>query len=422
MEPGTREYLTVSELTEQIKRALESGFPSVRVGGEISNYYLSPAGHSYFTLKDDGAQIRIVLFRGKERSVSGKVEDGKFAVVSGQLAVYEKRGEYQIVATAVDVSGIGELLIMFQKLKERLQREGLFDEERKKKPPVFPSRVGIVTSLRGAAVRDMVRIIRNRFANTEIVISPAMVQGDGAAREISEALQTIDREGKVDVIIVGRGGGSIEDLWAFNEELVVRTIASLDTPVISAVGHETDFTLTDFVADVRASTPSNAAEIAVPVRFEQQERIHHLMARIQRKVSEEISILRSKLNYLRGEIRDPRITLRSKRLHLADLEEKLSAKSPGRYLDSLRIKTGGCFIDMERKVKEKITGMRARLENIKGKIVTLDPRGILERGYSITFDSNTGSIIADSREVEKGTRIETLLFRGRIFSRVEGKE
>lgn len=417
-----REHLTVSELTGQIKTLLEDAFPFVRVGGEVSNYYLSPAGHGYFTLKDDESQIRVVIFRGRDRSVRGKIEDGQFVIVSGQIAIYEKRGEYQIVASAVDVTGIGDLLLRFQKLKERLQTEGLFDEKIKKKLPYFISRVGIVTSIGGAAVRDIVRIIRNRFPNTEIVISPTMVQGEGAAREISEALETMDSEGCVDVIIVGRGGGSIEDLWAFNEEVVVRTIASLKTPVISAVGHESDFTLADFVSDVRASTPSNASEIAVMVKSEQQDRLNHLMARIQRKVSEEITLLRAKLNYVRGELRDPRIMLRSKRLHLADLEERLTAQSPARYLDSLRIRTGQYFISMERRVNETIVFMKARLENLKGKVVSLDPKRILERGYSITFDTETKRIIKESQSVDKGSRIETLLFQGRLYSRVEEKE
>lgn len=417
-----REHLTVSELTGQIKTLLEDAFPFVRVGGEVSNYYLSPASHSYFTLKDDESQIRVVLFRGRDRSVRGKIEDGQFVIVSGQIAIYEKRGEYQIVASAVDVTGIGDLLLRFQKLKERLQAEGLFDVKMKKKLPYFISRVGIVTSIGGAAVRDIVRIIRNRFPNTEIVISPTLVQGEGAAREISEALETMDREGRVDVIIVGRGGGSIEDLWAFNEEVVVRTIASLKTPVISAVGHESDFTLADLVADVRASTPSNASEIAVMVKSEQLDRLNHLMARIQRKVSEEITLLRAKLNYVRGELRDPRIMLRSKRLHLADLEERLTAQSPARYLDSLRIRTGQYFISMERRVNETIVFMKARLENLKGKAVSLDPKRILERGYSITFDTETKKIIKESQTVDKGSRIETLLFQGRLYSRVEEKE
>ncbi len=417
-----REHLTVSELTGQIKTLLEDAFPFVRVGGEVSNYYLSPASHSYFTLKDDESQIRVVLFRGRDRGVRGKIEDGQFVIVSGQIAIYEKRGEYQIVASAVDVTGIGDLLLRFQKLKERLQAEGLFDEKMKKKLPYFISRVGIVTSIGGAAVRDIVRIIRNRFPNTEIVISPTLVQGEGAAGEISEALETMDREGRVDVIIVGRGGGSIEDLWAFNEEVVVRTIASLKTPVISAVGHESDFTLADLVADVRASTPSNASEIAVMVKSEQLDRLNHLMARIQRKVSEEITLLRAKLNYVRGELRDPRIMLRSKRLHLADLEERLTAQSPARYLDSLRIRTGQYFISMERRVNETIVFMKARLENLKGKAVSLDPKRILERGYSITFDTETKRIIKESQTVDKGSRIETLLFQGRLYSRVEEKE
>lgn len=422
MELQKREHLTVSELTGQIKNILERTFPYVRVGGEVSNYYISPAGHCYFTLKDDDAQIRVVLFRGREKSVTGKVDDGKFVIVSGQVAVYEKRGEYQVVATGVEVTGTGDLLVRFQKLKERLQGEGLFDEERKKKLPYFVSRVGIVTSPGSAALRDIVRIIRNRFPNTEIVISPAMVQGESAAGEISEALEMMEREGSADVIILGRGGGSIEDLWAFNEEIVIRTIAGLKTPLISAVGHETDFTLTDFVADVRASTPSNASEIAVPVKSEQLDRLEHLLARMQRKVSEGVSLNRAKLNYRRGELKDPIILLRSKRLHLADIEERLTAKSPSRHIDSLRMKAASSFVGIERKVRGSVIGMRAKLEHIKGKVVSLDPLGILERGYSITFEGDTKKIVRESQNIDVGMKLETLLFKGKIYSRVEEKE
>ncbi len=419
LEPERRDYLTITELTGKIRGLLEGAFPSLRVGGEVSNYFLSRAGHHYFTLKDEASQVKIVLFRGR-RSQSGEIKDGVFAVVQGALAVYGKRGEYQVVAESVDVGGIGELIRKFQMLRDRLKEEGLFEEERKKRLPFLAKRIGIVTSLDGAAVRDIVRVVRNRFENTEIVISPSLVQGKGAAEDISRAVKLLDDTGWVDLIIVGRGGGSMEDLWAFNEEIVVRSIASAGTPIVSAVGHETDFTLADFAADYRASTPSNAAEIAVIDRGELKERMGHFMARIFGVTMEKIEVRRGKLHYLRGELKDPRVHVRAKRLNLADLEERMIACSPGNRVDSLRLEVRERILTGERMLKRKVYSIRASLEKLTGKIESLDPGAILSRGYSITFDETGKTIIRSRDEVAPGERIRTQLHKGKIVSRVEG--
>jgi len=415
----TEDYLTVSELTSKIKDVIELEFPFCRVGGEITNYSLSPAGHHYFSLKDEEAQLKVVLFRGRARNVVGELKNGSFAVVSGPVTVYEKRGEYQLIAETVLVSGIGNLLLKFQQLKEKLEREGIFDRERKKEIPYFCSRVGVVTSIKGAAVRDIVRIIRNRFPNTEIVIAPASVQGEEAVGEICEALRMMDEHGCVDVIIVGRGGGSIEDLWAFNEEEVVRTVASLKTPVISAVGHETDFTLTDFAADRRASTPSNAAEMAVLVKSEVIERLDHLLARIKRGLYQRIESLRGRVNRLRGDLKDPLSVIRGLRLKLADLEERLNRRSPEAIIRDGRVFVSDCLFRMSRSLSDVIGNKKTALAALKGKLTSLDPKGILERGYSITLDYETGKIVISSADVSPGGKLKTLLHRGELVSIVE---
>src|SRR5512145_930620 len=274
--------LTVTELTAHIKACLEGEFRSVRVEGEVSNYKLYPSGHRYFSIKDEGAQIRVVLFRGRERFVFGEIREGQTVIVSGSLGVYEKKGEYQIYAQSVEVRGLGSLLLELEKRKRRLAAEGLFDPERKRPLPAFPSKIGIVTSRQGAALRDMIRVARRRWPAIGITLAPAQVQGENAARDIAAALSTLVSRGGIDAIIVGRGGGSVEDLWAFNEEVVVRAISASPVPTISAVGHETDFTLSDLAADRRAPTPTAAAQMAVPDRMEEMERIAGLLLRARR--------------------------------------------------------------------------------------------------------------------------------------------
>ncbi|HXG04019.1 MAG TPA: exodeoxyribonuclease VII large subunit, partial [Candidatus Binatia bacterium] len=275
-----RAVLTVTQLTEQLRRTVEERFPAVWVEGEISNFRLYGSGHAYFTLKDEGAQLRAVMFRTRTRRLRFEPTDGLHVLAFGALEVYPQRGEYQLVVELLEPRGVGALQLAFEQLKQRLGAEGLFDAGRKRPLPRFPRRIGLVTSPDGAALRDMLRIIGRRFAGLSIVLAPCRVQGEGAAEEIAQGLADLNRLGGVDVIIVGRGGGSLEDLWAFNEEVVARAIAASKVPVISAVGHEVDVTIADFVADVRAPTPSAAAEMVAARRDELIERFAALELRL----------------------------------------------------------------------------------------------------------------------------------------------
>src|SRR5215207_2376555 len=285
--------LTVSQLTSDIRHLLESEFARVTVEGEISNCRPWTTGHVYFTLKDAGAQIRAVMFRSAARGLKFRLEDGQRVIARGRIGVYDVKGEYQIVCDRLEPTGAGARQVAFEQLKRRLEAEGLFATARKRPLPFLPRKIGIVTSLDGAAVRDIVTVLHARYANAHLVIRPARVQGDGAAADVARGLTAVARVPGVDVVIVGRGGGSIEDLWAFNEEVVARAIAACPVPVISAVGHETDVTIADFVADLRAPTPSAAAELAVADGAELLVRLAQLRRRMTRVTRERL--LRSQL-------------------------------------------------------------------------------------------------------------------------------
>src|SRR5262245_44167196 len=293
-----RAVLTVSELSAQLRAVLEERFPAVWVEGEISNFKVYGSGHAYFTLKDAGAQLRCVLFRNRARRIRFEPGDGIHVVAFGSVEVYAQRGEYQFVVELLEPRGLGALQLAFEQRKARLGAEGLFDAGRKRPLPSFPRTIGIVTSPSGAALRDILRVIGRRFAGLSIVLAPARVQGDGAAAEIAEGIADLNAAGGVDVIIVGRGGGSLEDLWAFNEEAVARAIVASKIPVISAVGHEVDFTIADFVADLRAPTPSAAAELVVREKravaqtvADLTERLHGVMARRLERAHERLRAL-----------------------------------------------------------------------------------------------------------------------------------
>src|SRR5881275_3780253 len=276
----TRQILSVSELTARIRDLLAKNFTDISVQGEISNCRAAQSGHIYFTLKDDRAQVKCVYFKQQQRGIKFRPEDGLQITVRGSISVYEQRGEYQIYVEKIDLVGQGALQLAFEQLKKRLQAEGLFDPARKRALPALPRKIGIVTSLDGAAIRDIIKVLRRRYTNAHLIICPARVQGEDAASDIARALRQIARVPGVDVVIVGRGGGSMEDLWAFNEEVVARAIARVPVPVISAIGHESDVTIADFVADVRAPTPSAAAELVVSAKDEFCGRIDRLLGRL----------------------------------------------------------------------------------------------------------------------------------------------
>ncbi|HSG01804.1 MAG TPA: exodeoxyribonuclease VII large subunit, partial [Vicinamibacterales bacterium] len=277
---GPSPPLSVSQLTAKLKTVVEHSFQAIAVEGEVSNCRKWSSGHIYFTLKDDGAQLRAVVFRMTARQLKFDLEDGMHVVARGRIGVYEVKGDYQLICDAVEPHGLGALQAAFDQLKRRLHAEGLFDAARKRPLPVLPRRIGVVTSMDGAALRDIVRVLTSRYPAARIVVRPSRVQGDGAARDLARGLEAIARVPDVDVVIIGRGGGSVEDLWAFNDEALARTIAACPVPVIAGVGHEVDFTIADLVADVRAATPSNAAELVVDRADNFRRRVDHLRGRL----------------------------------------------------------------------------------------------------------------------------------------------
>ncbi|MGB6391251.1 MAG: exodeoxyribonuclease VII large subunit [Candidatus Acidiferrales bacterium] len=321
-----RKVWKVSELTSRIGHLLEGSFPDVWIEGEVSNFHSAQSGHLYFTLKDARAQIRCVCFRDNVRGLKFRPEDGLHVTVRGSLGVYEPRGEYQVYVSVIEPVGLGALQLAFEQLKKRLADEGLFDQARKKALPMLPRRIGVITSPTGAAIRDILRVLQRRFANVHVLIYPVKVQGDGAAAEIVAGLRHFNAARSVDVLILARGGGSLEDLWAFNEEILARAIAASPIPIITGVGHETDFTIADFVADLRAPTPSAAAELVVRSRQEFDRLIAESQRRLMQQMKYLLSERRHRLRDLQSHraFRQPELLLRRRRQQVDDLSSSLA--------------------------------------------------------------------------------------------------
>jgi len=399
MEPAAPHVYTVSALTAELKALLEGTYPVLWVEGEVSNFKHHTSGHMYFTLKDAGSQIRAVMFRAANRGLKFRPEDGLAVLVRASLGVYEPRGEYQLYVEHMEPKGLGALQLAFEQLKARLAAEGLFDEARKRPIPRLPRRIGIVTSPSGAAIRDMLNVIDRRFANVEILIYPARVQGEGAAEEIVAGIAALNARGDLDVLIVGRGGGSIEDLWAFNEEIVARAIAASKVPVISAVGHETDFTIADFVSDLRAPTPSAAAELVVAHKAELAQRLDDLTSRLESALSHRVRAGRQRLTFLARHLGllNPVERVRRQRERVAVAAETLR----GAIRTRLKLWVGD-------------------LRALAGKLESLSPLAILARGYSIARLLPDLSIVKDAASVRPGEAVSILLHRGSLACRVEG--
>lgn len=397
---GQPKALTVAELTRQIKARLEPAFPEVWVEGEISNFKRYGSGHCYFTLKDEAAQLSSVLWRGTADGLKFEPADGMLVLARGRVSVYEPRGQYQLVVDRLEPSGVGALAAAFEALKAKLAAEGLFDSERKRPLPAYPARIALVTSPSGAAVRDMMKVVLGRWPLLEIVLAPVRVQGEGAAREIATAIRQVNALRCADVIIVGRGGGSMEDLWAFNEETVARAIVASEIPVISAVGHEVDFTIADFVADVRAATPSHAGEIVVPELRAVVEHLQALEARLPEALTMRVALARERLKALAGSwaLRYPEERLAQLRQRLDDLQARLAQLGPR------GIETRAQALGM----------LAARLEG-------LSPLKVLARGYSVTTRED-GRVLRDAAAVRPGEALVTQVRKGRVWSRVERNE
>lgn len=435
------EILSVSQLTRRVKDLLETQISYVWVAGEISNWRVSPAGHAYFTLKDKDSQIDAVLFRGKMMRLQFRPESGLEVVVFGLVTVYEKRGNYQIVCDEMHPKGVGALQLAFEQLKRKLEEEGLFAEKHKKPLPLLPRRIGIVTSPTGAAIRDILNVINRRFANVHILVYPARVQGEEAAPEIVEGIRALDAWG-VDVMIVGRGGGSLEDLWPFNEEIVVRAIYNANTPIISAVGHEIDFTLADFAADVRAPTPSAAAELVVQEQEALAQRIQLLGRRLGKAQSQRIQQAKSRLAMAMSSFlfRRPEEIVRQRRQRVDDLRMRLDAQvqdrmrllrrrldqaaralvlvSPMQRLNAARFELQSKSHRLSSAAAATIARARGRLHPLIAQLDALSPLAVLSRGFSLTRKMPGGELVRDASQLAQRDQIEILFGRGRATATV----
>ena len=394
-----RRVLSVSDLTDQIKDLLESSFPEVWVSGEISNFSRPRSGHCYLTLKDDRAQIPAVIWRTTAARVRFDVRDGLEVLCRGELGVYPPHGKYQLIIREIQPKGIGALELALRQLREKLAGEGLFAPERKRPLPRFVRRVAVVTSPTGAAVRDFLEVLRRRWSGADVWVVPVRVQGEGAAEEIAAAVELVNRLAvPVDCLVVTRGGGSLEDLWAFNEEIVCRAIFASRIPVVSAVGHEIDVTLSDLVADVRALTPSEAAELVAPASEEIAAGLRQLQTRMAAALRWRLSAARTRLE-----------ALAAGRVFRRPYEQ---IQELAQRLDELESRAG-------RAVRGQVERARRRTEALAGRLESLSPLAVLARGYSLTQRADDGRVIRDASQLTAGDRLTTRFAKGRAHSRVE---
>jgi exodeoxyribonuclease VII large subunit len=429
---------TVSELTREIRRRLEHAFPEVWVEGEISNCRIWPSGILYFTLKDAGAQLKAVMFRMAVRNLRFKPADGLHVIARGQIGVYEPKGDYQLACEHLEPKGLGALQLAFEQLKQRLQKDGLFDAARKRPLPALPRKIGIVTSLEGAAIRDILKVLDRRYPTAHIVIRPARVQGEGAASDVARALRAISRVAGVDVIIVGRGGGSIEDLWAFNEEVVARAIAACTVPVISAVGHEVDTTIADFVADLRAPTPSAAAEMVVAQKEEVCNRIDRLAQRAAAAARARLLGLRTRLSRTAAQpafagwparlaFRGQHVALLSHTLRRAaqigltererryqQLRLRLEALDLRHRLARLGARIAAADGRLDAAAARRRHLADRRLRTLAARLGNLSPLAVLGRGYALCWDESRRALVRSAETVRAGDTVHVTLERGEL--------
>jgi exodeoxyribonuclease VII large subunit len=394
-----RPFLTITELTEAIKGALEAQLEPVWILGEISNFRVPPSGHFYFTLKDDKSQIAAVMFRRQGAALSFSPENGMEVLCFGRVSLYSVRGDLQFYVETIEPKGQGALYLAFEQLKKKLAREGLFDQQRKRTLPFLPVSIGIVTSHKGAALQDMLRVMGDRFPERRIVIRPVKVQGEGAAREIAAGIRELARYGGVDVIILGRGGGSLEDLWAFNEEIVARAIFASPIPVISAVGHEIDFTIADFVADRRAPTPTAAAEMVVPRKADLVERLETFENALIAAMVAQLETAQDRWRALVKRLTDPGRKLRDNQQRLDELS-----------------------VNLLRRGQDQLRQLRHQLGRATARLEALSPLAVLDRGYSIAHKLPEEVIVKDSAMLKIGDRLCITFAKGKSVCEVkEGK-
>ena len=435
-----QQSLTVSELTRQIKYALEIDFDRVYLRGEISGLALPRSGHAYFNVKDEGSQIAAVMFRSALLRMRFDLKNGIEVLLKGRVTVYEPQGRYQLIVDRIEPLGVGALQVAFEQLKAKLSKEGLFDAEHKKPIPFIPQGIGIVTSSTGAVIRDIVNILNRRFSNIPVLLNPVSVQGEGAATEIARAIRQFQSMPDIDLLIVGRGGGSIEDLWSFNEEIVARAIFHSDIPIISAVGHEIDFTIADFVADLRAPTPSAAAELSVPEKDILEAQINQLQRRLNGLILNRFDHYRNRLEYLKKRLRTPEWVIQAKSLRVDDATEKMEKilsnrigqyrsrwekarqsllfRSPGVGIELCRNQINKFRQTLEFQWKTLLDKKRTRLQELMHVLESVSPLSVLNRGYAVAADADKKPITS-IRQVEKGSTLFVHVSDGTIHSKAE---
>ncbi|HVN27751.1 MAG TPA: exodeoxyribonuclease VII large subunit [Candidatus Binataceae bacterium] len=456
--------LTVGALVRLVRDALDARFGDCWVTGEISNARFAASNHFYFTLKDADASINVVMFSSAKRRLRFKPADGMKVVVRGRVNIYETRGTLQFYAEEMEPRGAGALQIAFEQLKERLSKEGLFDAARKRELPYLPRTVGIVTALGGAGLRDILRVLLDRFPNLNVVIRPARVQGDGAADEIADAIADLNRHGRAEVIIVGRGGGSLEDLWAFNEEIVARAIFRSRIPIVSAVGHEIDYTIADFVADKRAPTPTFAAHMVVPARVELREQVGNLDRKLIASMRKMLEDLAEDVDYLAARVKHPRALMREAHERVDEVSDELANAMKARILDARRmvrehggrLKPPSAIAREARLHARELTNRmahamtirahqlrasverasnalvhsgnavvdknRAKLGSLATQLDATSPLRCLERGYAVVTNLRDGRAAMDAQTVQIGDELEIRLRRGKLRARTESRE
>ena len=442
-----KHILTVSELTSQIKSQLETRFPFIWITGEISNFRVPVSGHFYFSLKDSRSQINAVMFRGQNKQLTFEPEDGMQINGIGRISLYEPRGTYQIILEYMEPSGVGALQVAFEQLKQKLSAEGLFNDEHKLSIPFLPRKISVITSLTGSVIHDILRVLNRRFANIPLEIIPAKVQGNDAEIELISAIRLLNQRGDADVAILARGGGSLEDLQPFNTEGLTREIFTSKIPIISAVGHETDYTLADFVADLRAPTPSAAAEVVAPLKTDLERQSIDLKRKLMTALSNYLRFQRTYLREFSRRLIDPRKKIQDLRLRTDDLTirlmracnqdirqrrerlqwrlEKLNTLSPAARLPFLNSKHEQLYHNLQLSMHNYLVNKFTDLHTKQSKLKALSPMAILERGYSITRSYPGAQVIRDAGKVATGDRLQILLGTGsleaNVVKRIKGK-
>ena len=436
--------LTVSRLTSLLRGVLEDNFEQLWVQGEVSNLSYPSSGHCYFTLKDAGAQLRCVMFKSAVKNLKYRLEDGMALIARGRISVYDQRGEYQLICEYMEPAGIGALQTAFVQLKEKLAAEGLFAETHKLVIPNFPRKIGVITSPTGAAIHDILNVLQRRFAALHVLLYPVRVQGEGSAEEIARAIDDMNKQAAVDILIVGRGGGSLEDLWAFNEEVVARAVYRSRIPVISAVGHETDWTICDFVADLRAPTPSAAAELVIASADELRDRIEAFYHRLRRSIETQLAVNDHRLEGLRRALHDPRTMLGHLAQRMDDLTERLEMgletivsrrrtaferlqeillhNDPKIRVNNLRQRIELLVERSEHLVKQRLDLIRQSFGDNAARLEVLSPLKTLARGYAVATRGSAGKVVTDAGTLTIGEQLLIKLHRGRVNCRVETVE